>query len=75
MSSLTKKGVTYNFSRLLGENITVELVRSHIGCTKKQRANIKGLGLKGIGSKVEIVVTQSFIGMLYKIGHMINIKT
>lgn len=54
--------------------ITVTQVRSVIRCTQSQRATIIGLGLRGIGSKSQLVLTNSVAGMIRKVEHLIMVS-
>jgi len=53
--------------------INIKQVRSVIRCTKAQRDTIKGLGLRGIGSKSTLKLTDSIMGMIRKVSHLIVI--
>ena len=55
------------------KTITVALVKSSIGCTKMQKANVKGLGLKRIGDQKVLPNTSSVRGMVKKIIHLIRV--
>ena len=53
--------------------ITVKLKRSTNGCTQKQIANVRGLGLRKIGGTRTLENTPSVRGMIKKIIHMVDI--
>ncbi|MBI99962.1 MAG: 50S ribosomal protein L30 [Nocardioides sp.] len=53
--------------------ITVKLKKSPISCTEKQKANVRGLGLRKIGSVKTLENTPSVRGMIKKIIHMVEI--
>ena len=53
--------------------ITVKLKKSPISCTEKQKANVRGLGLRKIGSVKTLGNTPSVRGMIKKIIHMVEI--
>ncbi len=50
----------------MAKTITVKLKKSVIGCTDKQKASIRGLGLKRIGSSKTLENTPSVRGMIKK---------
>lgn len=53
--------------------ITIKLKRSPISCTEKQKANVRGLGLRKVGSTKTLENTPSVRGMIKKIIHMVEI--
>lgn len=53
--------------------ITVKLKKSPIACTEKQKANVKGLGLRKIGSVKTLENTPAVRGMIKKVIHMVEI--
>ena len=56
------------------EKITVKLKKSMIGKNGKQKATIKGLGLRGVGSEKELENTPSVRGMIKKVINFLEIK-
>ena len=56
------------------KQITVKLKKSLIGCTKKQQANVRGLGLRKIGSQKILENTPSVRGMIKKVIHLVEIN-
>lgn len=56
------------------KKLTVTLKRSSIGCFKKQKATVKGLGLGRVGSSSELEDTPSVRGMINKIQHMVEVS-
>ncbi|MCK4943223.1 MAG: 50S ribosomal protein L30 [Candidatus Aminicenantes bacterium] len=54
--------------------IEITLTKSLIGRTKKQRAVISGLGLKKINSKVIREKRPEILGMIQKVGFMLEVK-
>lgn len=53
--------------------ITVRLKKSVISCTEKQKANVRGLGLRKTGSVKTLENTPSVRGMIKKIIHLLDI--
>jgi large subunit ribosomal protein L30 len=53
--------------------ITVKLKKSPISCTEKQKANVRGLGLRKVGSSKTLENTSCVRGMIKKVIHMIDI--
>lgn len=53
--------------------ITVKLVRSLIGITRKQKANVDGLGLKKIGTLRTLQNNAATRGMIKKVIHLLEI--
>ncbi|MFV9876157.1 MAG: 50S ribosomal protein L30 [Rickettsiales endosymbiont of Dermacentor nuttalli] len=53
--------------------IKVIQFKSAIGCNKKQRLNLLGLGLKGVQSCKVLQDTDSIRGMIYKVRHLVSV--
>ncbi len=54
--------------------LNVRQVRSTAGRPQKQRLVLKGLGLHGIGTSVQIDNTPSFRGMVKKVLHLVEVE-
>lgn len=52
--------------------ITIVQTSSLIGKNKQQRCTLKGLGLRGVGTKVTIESNPSSLGMIDKVKHLIK---
>jgi len=59
---------------MAAKKITVRLVKSVIGCNEKQRANVRGLGLRKIRSERTLENTPAVRGMIKKVIHLLEIK-
>jgi large subunit ribosomal protein L30 len=57
----------------VSSKLEVRQVVSVIGRPQPQRAVIKGLGLRGIGTKVVVDNTPSFRGMVKKVLHLVTV--
>ena len=55
------------------KTITVKLKSGLIGCTEKQKANVRGLGLKKIGSQRTLENTPCVRGMIKKVIHLLEV--
>ncbi len=55
------------------KKITVQLVRSPIGCTESHRATVRGLGLRKVNSTSELVDTPEVRGMINKISYLVKV--
>ncbi len=53
--------------------ITVKLKKGTIGCTEKMKANVRGLGLRKIGSVKKLENTPAVRGMIKKAIHLLEI--
>jgi large subunit ribosomal protein L30 len=53
--------------------ITIKLKKSPISCTDKQKANVRGLGLRKMHSTKTLENTPAVRGMIKKIIHMVEI--
>ena len=58
----------------MSKEITVKLIRSTNGQTAKQKANVKGLGLKKIGSTRTLVDSPETRGMINKVSHLVQVE-
>ncbi len=58
---------------MANKTITVKLKKSIIGSTKKQKANVKGLGLRKTGSLKTLENTPAVRGMIKKVIHLLDI--
>lgn len=59
--------------QLLNKKIKIEQIKSGLKLNDRQKANLIGLGLRGIGSSVEIVATNTILGMIKKIKQIVKI--
>lgn len=55
------------------KKVRVKQVKSEIGFDPKQRATLRGLGLRRINHTVELEDTPSVRGMIYKVRHLIAV--
>lgn len=62
------------FKDLENKTITVEQSGSKFGRSKEQQGTLKGLGLRGIGSIVELKCTNDIYGMLLKVSHLVKVN-
>ncbi|MAX65644.1 MAG: 50S ribosomal protein L30 [Bacteriovoracaceae bacterium] len=53
--------------------ITVRLKKSPVSCTEKMKANVRGLGLRKIGSTKKLENTPCVRGMIKKVIHLVEI--
>jgi large subunit ribosomal protein L30 len=56
------------------KKLVVRQKLSLIGRPEKQRLILKGLGLRGPGSSVEVANTPSFRGMIKKVLHLVEVE-
>ncbi len=53
--------------------ITVKLKKSSITCTEKMKANVRGLGLRKVGSTRTLENTPCVRGMIKKVIHLVEV--
>ncbi len=53
--------------------ITVKLKKSPITCTEKMKANVRGLGLRKVGSTRTLENTPCVRGMIKKVIHLVEV--
>ena len=56
------------------KKIKIKQTKSLIGCTTKQKACVKGLGLRRINHSVDIVDSPETRGMIKVVKHMVEIS-
>ena len=54
--------------------IRIKLVRSVIGSLPKQRATVRSLGLRKIGSSTEQESTPAILGMVKIVSHLVSVE-
>ena len=54
--------------------ISVYWKKSQIGYDRRQRATLRGLGLRRIGQQVEVEDTPSVRGMIRKVRHLVAVE-
>ncbi|MGP1460173.1 MAG: 50S ribosomal protein L30 [Bacteroides sp.] len=55
--------------------IRVTQIRSIIGATKRQRMTLQTLGLRRIHQTVELDSSESVVGAIRKVNHLVEIET
>jgi large subunit ribosomal protein L30 len=58
----------------MAKRIAVRWVRSHIAQTERQRATLRGLGLRRLNHRVELQDNPSVRGMIDKVKHLIAVE-
>lgn len=59
---------------MANKTITVRLKKSTIGCNEKQKANVRGLGLRKTGTSSTLENTPAVRGMIKKVIHLLEIQ-
>jgi len=54
--------------------IRIKLVRSVIGSLPKQRATVRALGLRKIGSSAEQEASPAVLGMVKVVSHLVSVE-
>ena len=54
--------------------IRVTQVRSAIGFDRRQRATLRGLGIRRLGRTVELPDTPAVRGMIQKVSHLVRVE-
>ncbi len=58
----------------MAKKIRIRLVRSTIGALPGQRATIRSLGLRKIGSITEKEANAAILGMVQKVSHLVSVE-
>jgi large subunit ribosomal protein L30 len=56
------------------KKLKITLRKSPIGFDKKQKAVVKGMGLRRIGYSVELPDTAATRGMILKVRHLVEVR-
>ena len=56
-----------------GKRIRLQQVKSEIGYNRRQRATLRGLGIRRLHKVVEVEDTPSVRGMINKVSHLIRV--
>ena len=59
---------------MASKTISVKLKKSTNGCSERQKANVRGLGLRKTGSSRELENTPAVRGMIKKVIHLLEVK-
>jgi large subunit ribosomal protein L30 len=54
--------------------IRIKLIRSLIGALPKQRATVRALGLRKIGSSTEQEASPAILGMVKAVSHLVSVE-
>jgi large subunit ribosomal protein L30 len=54
--------------------IRIKLIRSVIGSLPKQRATVRALGLRKIGSSTEQEASPAVLGMVKVVSHLVSVE-
>ncbi len=55
-------------------SVRVTWVRSQIGCDQRQRATLRGLGLRRLNQTVELEDAPAVRGMIGKVAHLVRVE-
>ncbi len=56
------------------KSFKIKLIKSTIGCTKKQKETVRCLGLKKIGSQRVFLDAPSLRGQVLKVQHLLDVS-
>ncbi len=56
-------------------SLRVKWVRSDIGTDRRQRATLRGLGLRRLQQEIEVEDTPAIRGMLEKVQHLVAVES
>ncbi len=56
------------------DKVTIRWVKSQIGYDRRQRATLRGLGLKRLNQRVELEDTAAVRGMIRKVRHLVVVE-
>ena len=54
-----------------GARVKIRWVKSQIGYDRRQRATLRGLGLRRLNQTVELEDTPAVRGMIFKVNHLV----
>ncbi len=56
------------------DKVAIRWVKSQIGFDRRQRATLRGLGLKRLNQRVELEDTAAVRGMIRKVRHLVLVE-
>ncbi len=56
------------------DKLTIRWAKSQIGYDRRQRATLRGLGLKRLNQRVELEDTAAVRGMIRKVRHLVVVE-
>ena len=56
-----------------GKRIRLKQVKSEIGSNRRQRATLRGLGIRRLHKVVEVEDTPALRGMITKVSHLVTV--
>ena len=56
------------------DKVAIRWVKSQIGYDRRQRATLRGLGLKRLNQRVELEDTAAVRGMIRKVRHLVVVE-
>lgn len=62
-------------NNLLNKKVLITQIKSEAKLVKRQQATLIGLGLRGINSTSELLVSPDVLGMVKKVSHLLKIST
>ncbi len=65
---------TMKLDNFLNQKIVVTQVKGGSKLNARQRGSVIGLGLRGIGTSVDLTCSESILGMIRKVHHVIKIS-
>jgi large subunit ribosomal protein L30 len=58
----------------MAQKVRIRLIRSTIGALPRQRATVRSLGLRKIGSSAEQEVNPVILGMIKVVSHLVTVE-
>jgi large subunit ribosomal protein L30 len=55
--------------------LRIKLARSPIGCTRRQKQTLRGLGLTRVGKAVIVRDNEATRGRIRAVGHLVEVKS
>lgn len=59
---------------MAGKSLTLVWKKSQIGYDQRQRATLRGLGLRRVGQRVQLQDTPAVRGMIRKVRHLVVVE-
>ena len=63
------------FEDFLNKKILITQIKSESKLVKRKQATLIGLGLRGVNTTSELLVTKDVLGMLKKASHLIKVSS
>jgi large subunit ribosomal protein L30 len=63
-----------SFDKILNKKIILTQVKSDNKLVERQKSTLRGLGLRGVNTKSELLASNDVLGMIKKVTHLVKVS-